>query len=114
MYRNFSDISKNIIKFNNFINIAYAFDNNYYYITHVSMKSIMLNQNKNTYIIFYILISEDIYNEQKSVIDDICKEHINCRINYINSKMSLKNFPLLDILKELLLYIIDCCYKICF
>ena len=31
----------------NYINIAYAFDNNYYYITHVSMKSVMLNQNKN-------------------------------------------------------------------
>ena len=92
MYRNFSDISKNIIKFNNFINIAYAFDNNYYYITHVSMKSIMLNQNKNTYIIFYILISEDIYNEQKSVIDDICKEHINCRINYYKFKNEFKEF----------------------
>ena len=29
-----------------YINIAYAFDNNYYYITHVSMKSIMLYQKK--------------------------------------------------------------------
>ena len=42
LYRNISYIFKNI-KFNNFINVAYAFDNNYYYITHVSMKSIMLN-----------------------------------------------------------------------
>ena len=29
-----------------YINIAYAFDNNYYYITHVSIKSIMLYQKR--------------------------------------------------------------------
>ena len=29
-----------------YINIVYTFDNNYYYITHVSMKSIMLYQKK--------------------------------------------------------------------
>lgn len=92
LYRNFSDISKNIIKFKNFINVAYAFDNNYYYITHVSMKSIMVNQNNSTFIIFHILISEGIYNEQKSVIDDICKEHINCRINYYILKNEFKEF----------------------
>jgi lipopolysaccharide biosynthesis glycosyltransferase len=58
----------------------------------ISMKSIMLNQHKNTYIIFHILISESIYNEQKSVIDDICKEHINYRINYYKLKDEFKEF----------------------
>ena len=56
------------------------------------MKSIILNQHKNIYIIFYILISESIYNKQKSVIDDICKEHINCRINYYKLKDEFKEF----------------------
>ena len=37
-------------KFKNYINVAYAFDKNYHYITHVSMKSIMLSQNKDTFI----------------------------------------------------------------
>jgi hypothetical protein len=56
------------------------------------MKSIMLNQHKNTYIIFHILVSENIYNEQKPVIDDICKEHINCRIKYYKLKDEFKEF----------------------
>lgn len=55
------------------------------------MKSIMLNQNKNTYIIFHILISEGIYNEQKPVIDDICQEHTNCKINYYILKDEFKD-----------------------
>jgi lipopolysaccharide biosynthesis glycosyltransferase len=93
LYKNFSDIiPKKIVKFKNFINVAYAFDNNYYYITHVSMKSIMINQHENTYIIFHILISEDIYNEQKPVIDDICQEYNNCRINYYKLKNEFKEF----------------------
>ena len=36
------------IKYRNYINVAYAFDSNYHYITHVSMKSIMLSQNVDT------------------------------------------------------------------
>ena len=56
------------------------------------MKSIMLNQHKNTYIIFHILVSENIYNEQKPVIDEICKEHINCRIKYYKLKDEFKEF----------------------
>lgn len=56
------------------------------------MKSIMLNQHKNTYIIFHILISDNIYNEQKLVIDDICQEFINCRINYYKLKDEFKEF----------------------
>ena len=73
--------SNNIIKYN-YINVAYAFDNNYYYITHVSMKSLMINQNKDTFIIFHIWVSSDIYDEQKEIIDRICFEHNNCKIKY--------------------------------
>ena len=70
------------INYLNYINVAYAFDNIYYYIAHVSMKSIMLNQKTNTFIIFHILVSLDIFKEQKEVIDKICLEHKNCKIIY--------------------------------
>lgn len=76
----------------NYINVSYSFDNNYYYITHVSMKSIMLNQNNSTFIIFHILVSKDIYKEQKIVIDKICKEHKNCKIIYHIMNNEFKEF----------------------
>lgn len=76
----------------NYINVAYAFDNNYYYITHVSMKSIMLNQKNNTFIKFYILVFENIYEEQKPIIDKICEEHKNCNISYLILKDEFKEF----------------------
>lgn len=76
----------------NYINVAYAFYNKYYYIAHVSMKSIMLNQKNNTFINFYILIHENVYNESKSVIDKICQEHSNCNIKYFILKNEFKEF----------------------
>ena len=88
--------TKNSIKENlfdiNYINVAYAFDNNYYYITHVSMKSIMLNQKNNTFVKFYILVSENIYKEQKPVISKISEEHKNWKITYIILKNEFKEF----------------------
>ena len=78
--------------FSNFINVAYAFDNNYYYITHVSMKSIMLNQNSDTFIKFFILVSKDIFDEQKEIISKICEEHLNCNISYLILKDEFKEF----------------------
>ena len=72
----------NSSKFNNFINVAYAFDSNYQYITHVSMKSIMLSQNRDTFIFFYILVSSKIKEEEKIVIDKVCEEHKNCEIKF--------------------------------
>ena len=70
-------------EFKNYINVSYAFDGNYHYITHVSMKSIMLSQEKTTFINFYMLVS-NITNEQKEVINTICLEHINCKIIFID------------------------------
>ena len=43
----------------------------YYYITHVSMKSIMLSQKNNTFIKFFILVWKNIYEEQKPVTINI-------------------------------------------
>ena len=70
-------------KFKNYINVSYAFDGNYHYIAHVSMKSIMLSQEKITFINFYMLVS-NINDEQKEVINKICLEHENCKIIYID------------------------------
>jgi lipopolysaccharide biosynthesis glycosyltransferase len=76
----------------NYINVAYAFYNHYYYITHVSMKSIMLSQKSNTFINFYILIHENAYNKSKPVIDKISQEHSNCKIKYFLLKDEFKEF----------------------
>ena len=77
----------------NIINVAYAFDNNYEYITHVSMKSIMLSQNANTFIKFYLLVS-NLTLPQKYIINKIKYEHKNCEINFFDMGLLFKNFSL--------------------
>ena len=79
-YKN--EIISTKIKYNSYINVAYAFDSHYEYITHVSMKSIMLSQNSDTYIIFHILVSSNIRKEEKEIIDKVCQQHKNCEIKY--------------------------------
>lgn len=56
------------------------------------MKSLMLNQHKKTFIMFHIVVSKEIYNEQKPVIDKICEEHKNCKINYYIIGDEFKDF----------------------
>ena len=70
-------------KYKSYINVSYAFDGNYHYIAHVSMKSIMLSQDKTTFINFYMLVS-NLNDEQKEVINRISLEHSNCKIIYID------------------------------
>ena len=70
-------------KYKSYINVSYAFDGNYHYITHVSMKSIMLSQDKTTFINFYILVS-NLNDEQREVINRIGEEHENCKIIFID------------------------------
>jgi lipopolysaccharide biosynthesis glycosyltransferase len=80
-----TDSNKNLkvlANYRNYINVAYAFDSSYQYITHVSMKSIMLSQNRDTFIIFHILVSSKIKDKEKEVIDKIAKEYNNCEIKY--------------------------------
>ena len=57
------------------------------------MKSIMLSQNNDTFINFYILVS-NITNEQKTVINKISEEHKNCKINYIDMGDQFKEYIL--------------------
>ena len=93
-------VRKPISNYSNYINVAYAFDNNYYYITQVSMKSIMLNQNNDTFIKFYILVHESIFKEQKTVIDTICLDHKNCNISYLILKDEFKDISIKGIIKR--------------
>ena len=86
------DIFSKNIKYRNYINVAYAFDSNYQYITHVSMKSIMFSQNIDTYILFYILVSSNIKREEKEVIDKVCQQHKNCEIKYFEIDERFKDF----------------------
>lgn len=83
--------------YNNYINVAYGFDKNYHYITHVSMKSIMLSQNKDTYINFYLLIS-NITKNQRIVIDEICKEYKNCKIKYLDMGNAFNEFNISNVI----------------
>ena len=78
-------------QYSSFINVAYAFDKNYEYIAHVSMKSIMLSQNPTTFINFYLLVSNLTHN-QRTVINTIKIEHNNCKIRFINMGNKFKNF----------------------
>lgn len=75
----------------NYINVAYAFDNNYEYITHVSMKSIMLHQEPTTFIKFYILVP-NINTNRKNVINKIKIEHKNCNITFFEMGQQFKNY----------------------
>ena len=76
-------------KYKNYINVSYSFDGNYHYIAHVSMKSIMISQDKSTFIKFYMLVS-NINEEQREVINTICLQHDNCNITFINMKDQFK------------------------
>ena len=84
-------IFNNTIKYNNYINVAYAFDKKYHYITHCSMKSIMLSQNKDTFINFYVLIPSYINEAHKSIINKICLQHHNCKIQFIYMENNFTN-----------------------
>lgn len=55
------------------------------------MKSIMINQNFDTFINFHILIS-NITDKQKEIIDKISIEHNNCNITYYIINNEFKEF----------------------
>ena len=57
------------------------------------MKSIMLFQNKDTFINFYLLVS-NLTKEQKEVINRISLEHANCKIKYFDMGNKFKNFKI--------------------
>jgi lipopolysaccharide biosynthesis glycosyltransferase len=79
--------------YKNYINVAYAFDKDYHYIAHISMKSIMISQNKDTFIIFHMLVS-NINSFQRHIIDRINVEHKNCKIKYYEMKNKFKNIKI--------------------
>ena len=80
-------------KYKNYINVAYAFDKNYHYITHVSMKSIMLSQKSETFINFFMLVS-NITKEQRTIINQISREHKNCKIIFFDLGNQFKEFKI--------------------
>ena len=79
----------------NYINVAYSIDNNYHYLAHISMKSIMLSQYNTTFINFYILYS-NFSTEQKEVINKISLQHKNCKIEFIDMGNQFKDFSIHD------------------
>ena len=79
----------------NYINVAYSIDNNYHYLAHISMKSIMLSQYNTTFINFYILYS-NFSAKQKEVINRISLQHKNCKIEFIDMGNQFKDFSIHD------------------
>ena len=73
-------IEKNLFKLKDYINVAYCFDNKHIYITYISMKSIMLSQNKNTFINFYLLVSA-ISDIEKEIIENKMKNIKTINLN---------------------------------
>ena len=81
------------INYLNYINIAYSVGENDSYIVHVSMKSIMLSQNPETFIKFFILTSHDISDNDIDIINNICiHNQTNCEINFIKIGDRYKEF----------------------
>lgn len=75
----------------NTLNIAMASDNNYVYPLIVAMTSIMENKNANTKIDFYIMISGDFLDENKTKIMSLQSKYNNCHITLIDMKDKLEN-----------------------
>ena len=73
LYYIFTVFRANRNNYKNYINVSYAFDGNYHYITHVSMKSIMLSQNKTTFINFYMLVSNINDEEDLNILTNMLK-----------------------------------------
>ena len=66
------------------------------------MKSIMISQNNDTFINFYILVS-NLTRAQKIVIIRISREHKNCKIKFFDMGNQFKEFHL--IFGQLLIFI---------
>ena len=85
-------LNKESIKTIKYINVSYSIDENYHYIAHVSMKSIMINQNDNTFILFYIMIPSKWGDDKKKIINQICEEHKNCNITFIEMNNNFNEY----------------------
>lgn len=81
---------KKKIEYKNYINIAYTFDKNTIYIAYVSMKSLMLSQNYDTFIQFYLL-TNNMNDSDKEIINEIKKEYKNCNLQYFDMGNRFKN-----------------------
>ena len=68
-------------------------DKNSIYMAHVSMKSIMISQNKDTFIQFYV-ISNNFDTFFKEIINEITKKHSNCKIQYFEIGNQFKNLTI--------------------
>ena len=78
-YRN-----KNLQENLNNIQIAMSLNDNYTYPIMVSITSIILNSNKNTFIEFHILIGKDVKNENKKKITSLKRLNHNIKFSFHN------------------------------
>ena len=86
-YKNkYMDIFKDII-----IPISMALDDAYIYPTIVSITSIMINSNKNTKYIFYIMHPTEFKIENKKKLKSLEKKYNKCIINLIDMEGKYKN-----------------------
>lgn len=56
------------------------------------MKSIMLNQNEDTFIYFYIMIPSNFEEYKREIINQVCIEHKNCKITFFEMGDSFKEY----------------------
>lgn len=66
----------------NNIHIAMSLNDNYTYPIMVSITSIILNSNKNTFIEFHILIGKDVKNENKKKITSLKRLNHNIKFSF--------------------------------
>jgi lipopolysaccharide biosynthesis glycosyltransferase len=68
----------------NYINIAMSLNDNYIYIIMVSITSILLNSNNNTFIQFHILIGNDVKIENQNKITSLKRLNHNSNFTFYN------------------------------
>ena len=78
------NLSKNICENQNHIHIAMSLNDNYTYPIMVSITSILLNSNKNTFIQFHILKGNDVTIENQNKISSLKKLNYNTNFSFHN------------------------------
>ena len=80
----FKTKSKDKSNVNMYIPIAFSIDNKFTYPLIVLLTSILYNSKSSTLFYFYIMIPDDLFEENKQKITGLCKKYKKCKIIFLN------------------------------
>ena len=79
----------------NYISISYSIDNKYVIYGYVSMISVLESKNYNTYISFYVIVSNNFTNENKNIILSLYEQYDFFNITFIYIDNRYKNVKII-------------------